>query len=805
MRLSRRTTSGGGPHSSALRPLARSGGNKPRRAGVAALLVSTVAAALFAIPTSALAVEHKGINVNGVDITTAEDHTVKCGDGFAEYDPQTGILTLNNAEITQSTGAETTKSGIEAGRDMSLNVVLVGKNTMNAPLSTSSGSSAEPVFETAGDINISGTGSLEITSNEKGPTAIHAYNDLVIDGATVTVIANNTSAVSAQNGAVTVKGGAKVDAYAAGSQAYYAVSGKDEIVVSGEETHLEATIAEECAAIGYGSIFAESNLSVLDGAEVVANGYVYPRGDISIKSGGSLTAIDLVWNYGIYCVGKLSVDGGSLTAQSPGTGAIVVTGFDATGGNVDITGGTGSGLSCEGNVSISGGEVTFSSSGGYALYAVGTATLSEGTITMEGAPALSATKLSFGDNPVWYQWAVSPAGAVKAASIKPYDDDAHNSAYLRFEPAGSYELVVVGGEGGGTYAAGQEVAVSAEPFDAVGHFSSWSVSDPTGTGVIANVGVAETTFTMPAGDATLTANTEPHDFRNGACAVCGAKDPDYVPPAPSRPTYRPEIEETENGDVTVTPSRPHEGDEVTVAPEPDEGFEVAGVEVTDEGGGPVAVTDNGDGTWAFEMPAGGVTVTVTFACDGGALCPSAGLADVDQAQWYHGAVDWAVSTGALVGYDNGTFGPDEALTRAQMATVLWRLAGRLTGGAELPGDCDASGFYASAVSWALSEGVFNGHSDGTFEPDGPISREQVACVFYNRAEAAGEDVSARADLSGFADAGELSGWAREAMSWAVAEGVFRGAELPDGSRELQPGRALTRAEAAALLMRLSAE
>ena len=277
----------------------------------------------------------------------------------------------------------------------------------------------------------------------------------------------------------------------------------------------------------------------------------------------------------------------------------------------------------------------------------------------------------------------------------------------------------------------------------------------------------------------------------------------YVPPAD--PIYPVDTDETENGTVTVTPSYPHKGDEVTITPEPDEGFVVGTVEVTDKDGEPVEVTDNGDGTWSFVQPAGKVTITVAFVCDGGALCPSAGLADVDQAQWYHGAVDWAVSTGALVGYDNGTFGPDEALTRAQMATVLWRLAGRLTGGAELPGDCDASGFYASAVSWALSEGVFNGHSDGTFEPDGPISREQVACVFYNRAEAAGEDVSARADLSGFADAGELSGWAREAMSWAVAEGVFRGAELPDGSRELQPGRALTRAEAAALLMRLSAE
>ena len=323
-----------------------------------------------------------------------------------------------------------------------------------------------------------------------------------------------------------------------------------------------------------------------------------------------------------------------------------------------------------------------------------------------------------------------------------------------------------------------------------------SVTAPDGT-VVAPDGEGGLEVTLPDGDEL--------DAPSGSTVSGGTvtdpdgeeilPEPDYVPP--SRPTYRPEVGKTDGGTVAVTPSYPHEGDTVTVTPVPDEGQEVRDVVVTDKDGEPVEVTPNDDGTYTFVQPAGRVTVTVTFACDGGALCPSAGLADVDRTQWYHDAVDWAVTSGAIVGYGDGAFGPGNPLTRAEMATVLWRLAGGPEASLEgLPGDCPETEWYAGGVAWALSEGVFNGHGDGTFGPGDAISREQVACVLYNRAEAAGEDVSARADLSGFSDAGELSGWAREAMSWAVAEGVFRGT----GQGTLDPARALTRAEGAAVLM-----
>lgn len=278
----------------------------------------------------------------------------------------------------------------------------------------------------------------------------------------------------------------------------------------------------------------------------------------------------------------------------------------------------------------------------------------------------------------------------------------------------------------------------------------------------------------------------------------------YVPVAP---TYEPEIEVPGGGGtVTTDPRYPEQGDEVTIRPEPDEGKTVGTVEVTDKDGESVKVTNNGDGTWTYRQPAGSVTITVTFVCDGGELCPSAHLVDVDQSQWYHLAIDWAVTNGVMSGYGDGvTFGPDDVLNRAQMAGVLYNLADQPeTDASALPDDCASYAWYAACVAWSLETGVFNGYGDGSaFGPDDPLTREQAAAVLMNAASLAGLDTSARAVLSAYPDAGEVSDWAREALSWAVAEGVLHGVDVGDGTRELQPGRACSRSEMAALMMNLA--
>ncbi len=184
------------------------------------------------------------------------------------------------------------------------------------------------------------------------------------------------------------------------------------------------------------------------------------------------------------------------------------------------------------------------------------------------------------------------------------------------------------------------------------------------------------------------------------------------------------------------------------------------------------------------------------------------FADTGEDLWYSEAVRWAWRHGVMTGYADGSesFGTNDSLTRAQMAAVLYNVAGKpdadMSG---LPGDCDGGAWYATCVSWALETGVFNGYDDGSsFGPDDPLTREQAACVLMNAASALGADVSARADLSQYPDADEVTVWASDALSWAVAEGVLSGVETGDGARELQPSRACTRAEMAALMMNLSA-
>ena len=182
-------------------------------------------------------------------------------------------------------------------------------------------------------------------------------------------------------------------------------------------------------------------------------------------------------------------------------------------------------------------------------------------------------------------------------------------------------------------------------------------------------------------------------------------------------------------------------------------------------------------------------------------CPSLDFSDIDVDQWYHEPVDWALDNGVMNGYaGTDLFGPDDALPREQAAAVLYNaLAGGATGAPETDHtDVDQNEWYAEAVNWAVEEGIMNGYA-GTdlFGVGDSLTREQFACVLANAVDArlaAGPDA-----LDAFGDAGSVSDWAASALAWAVDEGVLNGVEMEDGSRELQPGRDITRAEMAAMM------
>ncbi len=178
--------------------------------------------------------------------------------------------------------------------------------------------------------------------------------------------------------------------------------------------------------------------------------------------------------------------------------------------------------------------------------------------------------------------------------------------------------------------------------------------------------------------------------------------------------------------------------------------------------------------------------------------------DVGAYDWYvqDGYYFYASKFGYLEGHDNGLWGPNELLTRAQVAMVLWRAAGEPWADAQDFADVDYSLWYGSAIEWARQSGVINGYGDtNTFRPDEPVTREQLATMLARYARTYG-NVGTWADGSALwskADASSVSGWAWDDMAWAVSCGIIGGSQGSDGRLYVNPLNSCTRAEASKVL------
>ena len=269
----------------------------------------------------------------------------------------------------------------------------------------------------------------------------------------------------------------------------------------------------------------------------------------------------------------------------------------------------------------------------------------------------------------------------------------------------------------------------------------------------------------------------------------------------STPTYPPVVEKPEHGTVTVSPDAPHKGDEVTTTPKPEDGYQVDEVIVTDQNGKEVEVTNNGDGSYTFTQPDGKVTITVTFKekgavsdCPRDESCPMAPFTDADKNAWYHDGVHYCVENGLMVGTGAHTFEPNTTTTRGMIATILWRQEGSPTVNAAMNyTDVSSGSWYEEAIRWADSTGVVLGYGNGTFGPDDPITREQMAAMLWRYAG----KPQAKSSLADFVDGEETSQWAESAMLWAVEQGLIEGM----GNAQLNPQGQATRAQAATILMR----
>lgn len=337
---------------------------------------------------------------------------------------------------------------------------------------------------------------------------------------------------------------------------------------------------------------------------------------------------------------------------------------------------------------------------------------------------------------------------------------------------GSYADV----SGAGSYAAGNVVTVRAGSRSGY-TFDGWT----SGSNVVFDdPNAAETTFTMPDGSVTVTANWS----RDGGSSSSGRDDSD--------PRYAVGIpDKTENGSVSVSPKNASQGDRVTVTVKPDAGYELDSLKAFDKNGKELELTDKGDGRFTFIMPAGKVEVKAVFT-EEVKISP---FRDVPTDAYYYEAVKWAQKKGITGGIGDGLFGPNQPCTRAQIVTFLWRAAGSpvvnyamdLT---DVPGDA----YYAEAVRWALSQGITTGTADGRFSPNAPCTRAQAVTFLFRASKASADGAPAFGDVA--ADA-----YYAEAVKWATDNGITTGTT----SSTFSPGSGCTRAQIVTFLWRLYAE
>lgn len=246
----------------------------------------------------------------------------------------------------------------------------------------------------------------------------------------------------------------------------------------------------------------------------------------------------------------------------------------------------------------------------------------------------------------------------------------------------------------------------------------------------------------------------------------GSSRPRYDVTTPSKP---------ENGSVTVDPERARSGSRVTVTVTPDSGYKLGELVVTDKDGKKLELTDKGNGQYTFTMPSGKVEVAAEFVKE----VEVSPFADVATDAYYYDAVKWAVEKGVTNGVSETLFEPDQACTRAQIVTFLWRAAGspEPQSGSSFA-DVAADAYYAKAVAWAVENGITKGTSETTFHPDETCTRAQGVTFLYR---ALGKLAAAQA---GFTDVAADSYYA-DAVNWAAEKGVTNGISEtlfgPDGS------------------------
>ena len=325
---------------------------------------------------------------------------------------------------------------------------------------------------------------------------------------------------------------------------------------------------------------------------------------------------------------------------------------------------------------------------------------------------------------------------------------------------------------------GEEKLTTQPTVKYVGADGSEITPDMTKTGevkILAGGAAASDNYTIRYEDGKLTVSTRPSGGGGG-----------------SRPSTNPvqtEVGKDPDGSVSLSKTSAAKGDKVTITVKPEQHYEVDEVIVRDSKGKQLAVKDNGDGTYTFEMPADKVTVEPTFTW----VNP---FADVANSAYYVDAVEWMLKREVTQGTTETTFSPNLNCTRAQIVTFLWRAAGSPEPKGTVGfADVSAGSYYAKAVAWAIENGITGGTGNGLFSPNATCTRAQSAAFLYRAAGSPAVSGSA-----GFSDVAADAYYA-QAVAWAKEHGITGGI----GGGLFGSANDCTRAQIAAFLWRLYAE
>lgn len=263
-------------------------------------------------------------------------------------------------------------------------------------------------------------------------------------------------------------------------------------------------------------------------------------------------------------------------------------------------------------------------------------------------------------------------------------------------------------------------------------------------------------------------------------------------------TYKVTTSAVNNGGVNASPSSAEKGAAITITLSPDKGYKLDKLTVTDGSGKTVSTVKKSDTVYTFTMPASAVKVGVSYVK--ATETPSeTKFNDVSANDWFASAVDYVTGKGMMNGTADNTFSPKANTTRGMVVTVLYRLENQPSTSAASFTDVASGAYYANAVAWANANGIVSGYGSGKFGPNDKVTREQLAAILYRYAQYKKYDVSVGEDTNilSYDDAQSISSYAIPAIRWACGAGVVTG---KSGSK-LDPKGNATRAEVAAMLMR----